>query len=96
MWFYVSKKMRKLGAPEERLFCHIEALFKQIMVYVAILKAGKTSIVEPNTKVNAKYYQNDLLKKMIPEMIRILKHARDILKHPTDLELTQASLPLKC
>ena len=44
------------------------------MVSVVILKAGKTSIVEPNTKVNTKYYCNLLLKKMIPEINRQGKH----------------------
>ena len=46
------------------------------MVLVAISKAGKVAIffVEPNTKINAKYYCNVLLKKMIPEMNRLAKH----------------------
>ena len=39
-------------------------------------KASKTSIsnVEPNTKVNVKYYCHVLLKKMNPEMNRLAKH----------------------
>ena len=71
---FAPKKMSKLEVPEERLFCEIEALPKQIMVSVAISKAGKTLIVEPNTKVNAKYYCNVLPKKMIPEMNRLAKN----------------------
>ena len=41
---YVPKKMRKVELPEEILFCETEAFSKQIMVSVAISKAGKTSI----------------------------------------------------
>ena len=39
------------------------------MVYVALSEAGK-----PNTKVNAKYYCNALLKKIIPEISMPAKH----------------------
>lgn len=66
---YVPKKMRKLEVPEERLFCKIEAFPTQIMVSVAILKAG-----ESTTKVNDKYCCNVLLNKMIPEISRLAKH----------------------
>ena len=66
---YVPKKMRKLEVPEERLFCKIEAFPTQIMVSVAILKAG-----ESNTNVNDKYCCNALLNKMIPEISRMSKH----------------------
>ena len=43
---------------------------------MAISKTGKTSIlfVVPNTKVNVKCYGNVLLKKMIPEVNRFVKH----------------------
>ena len=41
---YVPKKMGKVEVPEERLFCEIEAIPKQIIVSVAMLKAGETSI----------------------------------------------------
>ena len=37
---YVPKKMRNIEVPEERLFCETEAFPKQIMVSVAISKAG--------------------------------------------------------
>ena len=40
---------------------------------MVIPKAGKTSIVESNTKVNAKYYCNVLSKNMISEMKRLVK-----------------------
>ena len=43
------------------------------MVFMVISKAGKTSIVESNTKVNAKYYCNVLSKNMISEMKRLAK-----------------------
>ena len=39
---YVPKKMRKVEVPEESLFSKTEAFFKQIVISVAILKAGKT------------------------------------------------------
>ena len=38
------------------------------MVFVMISKTGKTVVVESNTKMNAKYYCNVLLKKMISEI----------------------------
>ena len=41
---YAPKKMRKKEVPEKRLFCETEEFPKQILVSVAILKAGKTSI----------------------------------------------------
>lgn len=46
------------------------------MISVAISKARKNPIffLEPNTKVNAKYYCNVLLKKVIPEINRLAKH----------------------
>ena len=40
---YVLKKMTKVEVPEERIFCETEAFPKQIMVSVAMSKAGKTS-----------------------------------------------------
>ena len=40
---------------------------------MVISKAGKTSIVESNVKVNAKYYCNILSKNMISEMNRLVK-----------------------
>ena len=43
------------------------------MVFMVISKAGKTSIVESNTKVNAKYYCNVLSKNIISEMNRLVK-----------------------
>ena len=43
------------------------------MVFMVISKAGKTSIVESNTKVNAKYHSNVLSKNMISEMNRLVK-----------------------
>ena len=45
------------------------------MVSLAISKAGKTSVffVEPGVKVNARYYCDVLLKKMIPEMNKLTK-----------------------
>ena len=43
------------------------------MVFMVISKAGKTSIVESNTKVNAKCYCNVLPKIKISEMNRLVK-----------------------
>ena len=43
------------------------------MVFMEISKAGKTSIVESNTNVNAKYYCNVLSKNMISEMNSLVK-----------------------
>ena len=43
------------------------------MVFMVIWKAGKTSIVESNTKVNAKYDCNVLSKSMISEIYRLVK-----------------------
>ena len=40
---------------------------------MVISKAGKLSIVESNTKVNAKYYCKVLSKNMISEMNRLVK-----------------------
>ena len=40
---YVLKKVRKVEMTEERLFRKIEGFPKQIMVSVAISKAGKTT-----------------------------------------------------
>ena len=93
---HVLKKMGKVELPKERLFYENEAFFKQIMVSVVVWKAFKTSIffVQPNKKVNAKYYCNVLLKKIIPEMNRLAKHNEYSCK--TKLELTQLSSLLKC
>ena len=55
--------------PEEKLFCEIEAFPKQIMVSVAISKAGK----DFNTKVNA-IYCNVLLKKIILGVNKLANH----------------------
>ena len=79
---------------EDRIFYEIEAFLKKRMVSAAISKAGKTSLVEPNTKVNAKYYCNVLLTKMIPDMNRLAKYKEYSCK--TELELTQPGSPLKC
>ena len=38
----VRKKIRKVDAPEKRLFYEIKAFSKQVMVFVAISEAGKT------------------------------------------------------
>ena len=35
--------MRKGEVPKGKLFCEVEAFLKQIVVFVAISKAGKTS-----------------------------------------------------
>ena len=45
------------------------------MVFMVISKTGKTSIffVKSNTKMNAKYYCNVLLKNVIFEMNRLVK-----------------------
>ena len=37
---YTLKKMKKVEVPEEKLFCKIEAFPKQIIISVAIMKAG--------------------------------------------------------
>ena len=42
---HVPKKMRNVEVPDERLFCDIEAFHKEMMVYAAILKAVKTSVL---------------------------------------------------
>ena len=61
---------------QEILLCEFEAFPMQIMVSVAISKAGKTSIffVQPNAEVNAKYYCNVLLKEIIPEMNKLTRY----------------------
>ena len=73
---YVPKKTRKVEVLEETLFFETEVFPKEIIVSVVISKTAKTSFlfVESNTKVNAKYYCNMLLKKMIPEMNRLAKY----------------------
>ena len=60
---------RKWGA----LFCEIDIFPKQIMVFMVISKACKSSLVESNTKVNAKDYCNVLSKNMNSEMNRLVK-----------------------
>ena len=50
------------------------------MVFMVISKAGKTSIVESNTKVNAKYYCNVLSKNIISEMNRLVKQNEYLFK----------------
>ena len=50
------------------------------MVLMVILKAGKTSVVESNTKVNAKYYCNVLPKNMISGMNRLVKQNEYLFK----------------
>ena len=78
----VPKKMRKVEVPDERLFCEIEAFPKQIMIPVAISEVVKLNFfVEPNTKVNAKYHCNVILKKMIPEMNWLAKHEYLFMQH---------------
>lgn len=37
---YTPKKMKKVEVSKERLFCKIEAFPKQIIISVAIMKAG--------------------------------------------------------
>ena len=64
------------------------------MVFMVISKAGKTSIVESNTKVNAKYYCNVLSKNMISEMKRLVKQNMSIYSCNAELELTQPSSPM--
>ena len=80
---YVLKKIRKIEVPKERLLCEIEVFPKQIKVSVEISKAGKLWVffAEPNTKVNAKYCCNVLLKKMIPEMNRLATHNEYLFMH---------------
>ena len=75
---YAPQKMRKIELPEERLFWETEAFSKQIMVSVAIPKAGKTSIFCWISKVNVKYYCNVLLKKMIADMNKLANHNEDL------------------
>lgn len=69
---YISKKMKKSDVPDERLNCEQKTFPQKIMVSVAVSKAGKTRLffVDPGTKVNAHYYTNVLMKKMIPQMDR--------------------------
>ena len=75
---YVLKKMTKVEVPGERIFCETEAFPKQIMVSVAMSKAGKTStfFVESSTKVNL--ICNALLREIIPEMYRLEKQVKSI------------------
>ena len=72
---YIPKKMKKSEVPDEKLFREHSGFPQKIMVSVAISKAGKTSLlfVDPGAKVDADYYCNHLLSKMIPEMNRITK-----------------------
>ena len=73
---HAPKKMRKVQVLDETLFCKTSELLKKITVSVATSKTGKTSnfFVEPNAKVNARYYRNELLKKMNIETNRLAKH----------------------
>ena len=70
---YGSKKQKKSEISEERIFREHQGFPEKVMVSVAISKAGKTSIifVEEGQTVNAQYYCNKLLKKMIPQMNKL-------------------------
>ena len=61
---------KKNKITDERLYTTKATFPKKIMVSVGISKLGKTSLffVDPGAKVNAEYYRNNLLAKMIPEM----------------------------
>ena len=71
--FYVPKTTKKRDVPDGRLNREQSGFPQKVMVSVAISKAGKTSVlfVDPGAKVDAKYYTDVLLKKMIPQMNRI-------------------------
>ena len=72
---YVPKGTRKRDVDPERLLAERAGFPQQIMVSLAISRAGKSPIffVEPGTKVNAQYYCDVLLKEMIPAMNRLAK-----------------------
>ena len=63
---YVPKKMGKVEAPEEKLFFKVLAFPKETLVSVVISKAGKTYL-------SKKYLFPLLLKRIIPEMSRLVK-----------------------
>lgn len=69
---YIPKKMKKSDVSDERLLRQQATFPQKIMVSVSVSKAGKTKLffVDPGTKVNAHYYSNVLMKKMIPQMDR--------------------------
>ena len=69
---YVPKTMKKSEVPDERLLVQQSGFPQKIMVSVCISKAGKTKLffVDPGTEVDASYYANVLMKKMIPQMDR--------------------------
>ena len=73
--FYVPKGTLKKDVPDKRLHREQSGFPKQIMVSVAVSKAGKTSVlfVEPGAKVNANYYTTVLLNKMVPQMNRLTR-----------------------
>ena len=73
--FYVPKTTKKRDVPGERLNREQSGFPQKVMVSLAISKAGKTSVlfVEPGAKVDAQYYTEVLLKKMIPQMNRLTR-----------------------
>ena len=67
--------MKVSEISDDRLLREQRTFPAKIMVSVAVSKSGKTSLffVDPGTKVNADYYANVLMRKMIPQMNRLTK-----------------------
>ena len=70
---YARKDQAKSEVDKERLLSERSGFPESIMVSLAISKCGKTPVifVDPGAKVNAKYYCDVLLKKLIPKMDRL-------------------------
>ena len=64
---------KKNEIVDDRLYTTKNTFPKKIMVSVGVSQLGKTSVffIDSGAKVNADYYQTQLLSKMIPEMTRI-------------------------
>ena len=72
---YAPKRIKMSEVSEERILREQAGFPKKVMVSVGISKAGKTSIlfVDDGCTVNADYYCNNLLRRMIPEMNKLVK-----------------------
>jgi hypothetical protein len=72
---YAPKRVKKSEVSEERILREHAGFPEKVMVSVGISKAGKTSVlfVDEGCTVNADYYCNNLLRRMIPEMNKLVK-----------------------
>ena len=69
---YAPSAYKKSTIENKRLYIERSGFSMSLMLSVAVLKVGKSSIffVEPGTKVNGAYYREKLLASMIAEMDR--------------------------